>query len=303
VLVALLVGLAAPGELLADWPRPAAGRSQSGDPEVVFTFDDGPHEKWSATILDTLEAYRVSAIFYWVGHRIDNHRRDSKKRRARRALIRRAVSAGHLIGNHTVNHVHLCHADTDAAAEIDTNHRLYQKLAELPIVLFRAPYGDKCDRLVSLLGERGLTHSHWDIDPREYKGLTADDSAAYVIEKLGKLRGRAVVLMHDTKGASARALPRILQWIEDENERRQKAGKRRIRILSGSDLVVERERGPLWLWGEDVAEQASGWLGQALGSLVPGAPASEPVATDDGSEPGLPRAGASGTHTATLASP
>jgi peptidoglycan/xylan/chitin deacetylase (PgdA/CDA1 family) len=304
VLAALLAGMAAPGELRADWPRPAAGRSQSGDPEVVFTFDDGPHEKFSDTILDTLAAHRVSAVFYWVGHRIDNHRRDSRKRRARRALIRRAIREGHLIGNHTVNHVHLCHPDIDAAAEIDTNHSLYEKLAQMPIVLFRAPYGDKCERLVALLGERGLTHSHWDVDPREYKGLTAEDSYQYVIEKLGKLRGRAVVLMHDTKGASARALPRILQWIEDENERRQKAGKRRIRILSGSDLVVERERGPLWLWGENTAEGARGWLGRSLGSLVPGAPVSEPVATEDVAEPGLPRGGGSGgTHTATLASP
>ena len=37
---------------------------------MIFTFDDGPHEKWSAKILDTLAAHRVNAIFYWVGHRV-----------------------------------------------------------------------------------------------------------------------------------------------------------------------------------------------------------------------------------------
>lgn len=266
-----LSGALVPGEASArGWPRPAAGVSRSGDPEVIFTFDDGPHEKWSGQILDTLAAHRVSAIFYWVGHRIENGRRGQQRRRK---LVDRAIRDGHLIGNHTVNHRHLCHAKTDAATEIDHNDLLYRGLAALPIVMFRAPYGDKCRRLVTLLGDRGLTHMHWDIDPREYNGLTAELTAQYVIGKLKRLRGRAIILMHDTHAASARALPRILTWIAVENERRVKAGKRPIRILSGSDLVEESGRGPLWLWGEDVAVSARGWFGRALTSLVPGAPA------------------------------
>jgi peptidoglycan/xylan/chitin deacetylase (PgdA/CDA1 family) len=274
VFVAALVALSgalAPGEASArGWPTPAAGESRSGDPEVIFTFDDGPHEKWSGQILDTLAAHRVSAIFYWVGHRIEGGRRGIQRRRK---LVDRAIRDGHLIGNHTVNHRHLCHSSTDAAAEIDHNDLLYRGLAALPIVMFRAPYGDKCRRLVALLGDRGLTHMHWDIDPREYNGLTAELAAQYVIGRLKRLRGRAVILMHDTHAASARALPRILTWIAVENERRVKAGKRPIRILSGSDLVEEAWRGPLWLWGEDAAVSARGWFGRALTSLVPGAPA------------------------------
>ncbi|HWM85673.1 MAG TPA: polysaccharide deacetylase family protein [Kofleriaceae bacterium] len=275
MLAAILVWLVAPGEVRAGWPRPAAGESMSGDPEVIFTFDDGPHEKWSSYILDTLALHRVSAIFYWVGHRVEGRRRFYKRRKA---LVDRAVREGHLIGNHTVNHVHLCHRETDAAAEIDHNDLLYRELAELPIILFRAPYGDSCRKLVGMLIDRGLTHLHWDIDPREYNGLTAEGTAEYVIEKLKRLRGRAVVLMHDTKGASARALPRILDWIAAENLRREKRGKRPIRILSGSDLMVERGRGPLWMWGEDAAGSARGWLGRQVASLVPGAKApSEPA--------------------------
>ena len=324
MLAAVLVALAVPAEARPGWPRPAAGESHSGDPEVIFTFDDGPHERYSATILDTLAAHGVSAIFYWVGHRIDDHRRDSKKRRRRRVLIQRAISDGHLIGNHTVNHVHLCHQDVDAAAEIDQNDRLYQRLAAFPIILFRAPYGDRCRRLEVLLAERGVTHFHWDIDPREYNGLTAEGTAEYVIGKLKVLRGRAVVLMHDTKAASAHALPRILGWIDVENQRRRKIGKRPIRIMSGSDYLIETQHGPLWMWGEETAGGARDLLRRAVTSLVPGAAGSPMVADDDapgasqrpdaqtsaGLE-GAPRqqtpatAGGepAGTHTATLASP
>jgi peptidoglycan-N-acetylglucosamine deacetylase len=306
LLAGAIIALVAPGEVRAGWPRPAAGESQSGDPEVIFTFDDGPHEKWSAYILDVLAAHKVSAIFYWVGHRVEGRRRAVKKRR--RALVDRAVRDGHLIGNHTVNHVHLCHSGTDAAAEIDHNHSLYEDLTALPIILFRTPYGDKCRKLVALLGERGLTHLHWDIDPREYNGLTAEGTAQYVIGRLKRLRGRAVVLMHDTKGASARALPAILNWIEAENARRQRTGKRPIRILSGSDLVVESGRGPLWLWGTDTAEAARGWLGRSVVRLVPGAlsdgasPAAPAEAGTLGAAP-PPESPGSKPRTATLASP
>ena len=241
VLAAAATALAAaPAGGRPRWPTPAAGESQSGDPEVIFTFDDGPHERWSAQILDALSRHRVSAIFYWVGRRIEGDRRSADERRA---LVDRAIREGHLIGNHTVHHLHLCHASSDAATEIDQNDALYQGLTALPIVLFRTPYGDRCRRLLALLDERGLTHLHWDIDPREYNGLTGEGTAHFVIARLKRLRGRAVVLMHDTHPASARALPAILDWIDAENQRRLAQGKRPIRIVSGSDLMEERSRG------------------------------------------------------------
>ncbi len=272
VAAALMAALAlgAPADAPARvWPRPAAGGTQSGDPEILFTFDDGPHEKWTDVILGALAAHRVQAIFFWVGHRVEGGRRGIERRRA---LVERAVREGHLIGNHTVNHEHLCHHDIDAAVEIDHNLGLYQTLTALPVVLFRAPYGDRCRKLEALLGDRGLAHLHWDIDPREYNGLTAEGTAQLVIGKIKRLRGRAVILMHDTHGVGARALPQILDWIVQENARRVRAGDRPIRILSGSDLVVERARGPLWFWGEDALSSARGYFGRSLASLVPGAP-------------------------------
>lgn len=258
-------------EAHARWPVPAAGLSESGDPEVIFTFDDGPHHKWGAQILDTLKAHGISAIFYWVGHRVDSR---CKRGRRRHALVDRAVREGHLIGNHTVNHVHLCQGPVAVAAmEIDHNREVFERLTGLPVLLFRTPYGDRCRRLTALLHERGLTHLHWDIDPHEYDGLSSKDTAAYVIGRIKRLRGRAVILMHDTKAQTARALPMILDWIVVENRRRVARGERPIRVMSGADLLLEQARGPLWEWGQGTAEVAQGTLLRALGTLVPGAPA------------------------------
>lgn len=271
-LIALAGSIAvAPGAALAGWPTPAAGSSASGQPEVLFTFDDGPDPKWSGQILDTLAAHHVQAIFFWVGRRIERNRPVDRKRKA---LVERVLADGHLLGNHTIHHVHLCSSEGDeAAVEIDRNRSLYESLTRFPMVLFRTPYGDNCRRLRALLGERQLTHLHWDIDAREYLGLSSESTAAFIIGKIKRLRGRAVVLMHDTQGASARALPIILKWIEAENRRRSEKGGRVIRILSASDFVVEKHATPLWAWWQDAAAGARRRVGLASAGLVPGAPA------------------------------
>src|SRR5262249_12299013 len=150
---------------------------------------------------------RVHAVFFWVGYRIEHAGAAAERRRA---LVARAIDEGHLIGNHTVDHLHLCHrdiADQAAAREIDHNRELYEGTSRFPIALFRTPYGDHCDRVIEMLAARGLTHVHWDIDAQEYFGRTGQSTADYIIGHLRRLHGRAVVLMHDIQPATAHALP------------------------------------------------------------------------------------------------
>lgn len=264
------------------WPKPAAGASQSGGPEVIFTFDDGPHEEYTKRILDELAAHHVQAIFYWVGRRILH---DRPKDRVRKALVARAIREGHLIGNHTVHHVQLCQGEArEAEHEIDWNKQLLEAQAHMPVVMFRVPYGAFCKRLKRMLAERQLAHMHWDIDPQEYNGLTSAGTASHVIKQLKKLEGRAVLLMHDTHGVSARALPVILDWLDKENRRRKAAGRRMIRIVSGAELVEEQHASELWSWGAESARSAEARFGQALGGLVPGRPSPAAVAQHQSSE-------------------
>jgi peptidoglycan/xylan/chitin deacetylase (PgdA/CDA1 family) len=270
--VAALLAVAAVAAGLSDaragrWPQPAAGVSASGAPEVIFTFDDGPHRKYTATILDELDRRGIKAIFFWVGHRVT--RGGGMKEQI--DLVRRAVREGHLIANHTIDHTNLCQVERDQAArEIDDNRRIYEQLSGLPIILFRSPYGARCNQLVHMLEERSLQHLHWDIDPREWEHHDAELLAEHVIRRLKYLEGRAILLMHDTKPSSARALPQVLDWIEQENQRRiEKGGKLPIRILSGSDLLAERIDPALPHWLEQSSERTVVALTTALDRLIP----------------------------------
>jgi peptidoglycan/xylan/chitin deacetylase (PgdA/CDA1 family) len=249
------------------WPKPAAGDSASGAPEVIFTFDDGPHRKYTATILDELDRHGIKAIFFWVGHRVTR----GGGMEAQIDLVHRAVREGHLIANHTINHANLCQlARDEAAREIDDNTRIYEQISGLPILLFRSPYGARCNQLMNMLEERAIQHMHWDLDPREWEHHSSERVAQYMIRKLKYLEGRAIVLMHDTHAASANALPQVLAWIEKENQRRVAQGKQPpIRILTGSDLLVERIGPALPRWLEQSSERTVATWTTALGRLIP----------------------------------
>jgi peptidoglycan/xylan/chitin deacetylase (PgdA/CDA1 family) len=254
-----LVLFATPAVARRPWPQPAAGESRTGDPEVIFTFDDGPHERDTGPILDILAAHQIKAIFFWTGWRV---RGKKPLHLVRRGLAQRALAEGHIIGNHTVTHAHLCRVTPEEAAfELDENTRLYTDLAGMPPVFLRAPYGDRCHRLEAQLAERGYEHLHWDMDASEWQSASSIETRDYFIDKLKKLKGRAVILMHDTKSATRRALPQVLDWISAENARRIAAGERPIRILSYADLAREKIPQPV----QDVVDG----LGEKFLSFVP----------------------------------
>jgi peptidoglycan-N-acetylglucosamine deacetylase len=255
-LVAVLAGGAARAE---GWPQPAAGLSKTGDPEILFTFDDGPNPNTTPLILDALREYGVQAVFFQVGKMVEQpHALE---------VIHRILAEGHIIANHTMKHGDLCKiVEADAVAEIDDGYRVIHQAVDMPIPWFRTPYGARCERLDAELAERRITHFHWDIDPQEWRHGNAKRAIATVTRALERAQGREVVLMHDTKQATVKALPVILQWIRDENARRELAGRRPIRIIPASQYAMELVAPGLWKWMLDLLPGTS-WASYLASAL------------------------------------
>jgi peptidoglycan/xylan/chitin deacetylase (PgdA/CDA1 family) len=252
------------------WPTPAAGPSVSGEPELLLTFDDGPHETFTGVILDELKKRNIKAIFFWVSQRMT---KPGPKQAARQAIIDRAIREGHVIGNHTVTHPHLCRAPSAKAAhEIDENRAVFGKLTRMPVVFFRAPFGDHCQQLKDLLAERRLRHLHWDIDPMEFvdrDGIRASGTLRRHITQRTRRNERAVVLVHEIHASSAQAITLALQWLDGEQARRRAAGEPEIRMLSGSDLAREQMDPALAAWVRDTGATAAGELRSRLLGAIP----------------------------------
>lgn len=63
--------------------------------EIFLTFDDGPIPEVTEYVLEELDCYNAKATFFCVGENLVKHPEIAKQ----------VVSGGHVIGNHTFNHL------------------------------------------------------------------------------------------------------------------------------------------------------------------------------------------------------
>ncbi len=246
------------------WPTPAAGESASGDPEIVFTFDDGPSPTTTPLILDILKQHEIHAVFFLVGEMVDSQNKKVP------AIVARILREGHVIANHTMHHKDLCRVKTEASAvaDIDDGRDAIEKISGLKLAWFRTPYGSRCKRVEDLLAERGLQHFHWDLDPQEWKHNDPKKAFDYVTRSLARSSDRNVLLMHDIKTATVKALPEILAWIEAENHRRSESKQRPIRIVQAPMLAAEQLPAGFSTWTTDAVARVTG-IRTALTSVLP----------------------------------
>jgi peptidoglycan/xylan/chitin deacetylase (PgdA/CDA1 family) len=219
------------------WPQPAMGESKSGDVELLLTFDDGPAPGTTPAVLDILKAHHIQAVFFLNSYRMEEGNKKVPP------ILKRILADGHIIANHTANHADLCKkklTDERAAYEIDHGKEVIEKEAGIPIAWFRAPYGARCPRVEQMLAERHIFHFHWDLDPQEWKRPNADRVVKYVIGELEHAHSRDVLLLHDIHEVTIKALPQIIQWIDDENAKRARSHKHKIVFLRPSELAIER---------------------------------------------------------------
>ena len=101
-------------------------------PEVALTFDDGPSPKYTPLLLDGLKERNVQATFFLLGKNVKENQE----------LVQRMQAEGHLLGNHTYNHVQLNKIpETTARQEIlKTNNEIYEVTGKYPEYM-RPPYG------------------------------------------------------------------------------------------------------------------------------------------------------------------
>ncbi|HEU0036599.1 MAG TPA: polysaccharide deacetylase family protein [Kofleriaceae bacterium] len=245
------------------WPQPTLEQNDSGEIEVLFTFDDGPNPTTTPQVLDILKQHHIHAVFFLVGDMAGSGNKKVP------AIIERMLAEGHVIGNHTMSHQDLCRVKEERAVkDLDQGKQTIERVAGIELVWFRAPYGVRCDRLERMMEERHLKHFHWDLDPQEWRHGNVDKTVKYVTGELSRAGGRVVLLMHDIKPVTVKALPQILDWIRDENKKRERSRKSKIRVLQANTLAAEQLPKGLVAWWKDATAGARA-LPSEIASVLP----------------------------------
>ncbi len=175
--------------------------------EVVLTFDDGPVHGHSAKVLDALAAECVKATFFMMGLNVAEAPR----------LVRRAFDEGHSIGTHTFSHPHLDEMPLEKAKQdielgIEAVTEALGK-GRSPAPFFRAPYLGINKELEKHLYARGLMVWDIDVDSLDWSIEAPEkviESTLAVLEK----KGKGILLMHDIKSQTARAMPVLLSELK-----------------------------------------------------------------------------------------
>mgnify|MGYP000901422355 CR=1 FL=1 len=170
-------------------------------PRVALTFDDGPHRIYTKNLLDGLRERGVKATFFVVGENIPGNE----------DLIRQMEADGHLIGNHTYNHVQLDKISKEAAKEEieTTNQKIFEITGVYPAWL-RPPYGEWRKNLDFYVEMFPVL---WDVDTLDWKSKNVDSIMKIVRSEVSD---GAVILMHDAYQSSVDAALQIVDFLMAE---------------------------------------------------------------------------------------
>jgi peptidoglycan/xylan/chitin deacetylase (PgdA/CDA1 family) len=162
---------------------------------LALTFDDGPDRDTTPVILSALEAAQVQATFFLIGSRVaPDH-----------DIVQRMYRDHDDIGDHSWTHPDLTKLPPDQIASQIALTQAAISAAGVPAPTFvRPPYGAVNPTVLSSVP---LPLVLWNVDPRDW---AETDPAKIEATVETQVKPGAIVLMHDSKPATAAAVAAIL---------------------------------------------------------------------------------------------
>lgn len=176
--------------------------------EVLLTFDDGPVPWITNSILNTLDKHCTKATFFMVG----------RMALAYPAAVQEVAKRGHTIATHTFSHpLNLRALRLDKAT--DQIERGFAAVALAagapPAPFFRFPGLSDSTALVSHLQDRGMAAFTVDVVSNDSFISDPRRLAAHTLREIERHNG-GIVLFHDIKASTAKALPVILDALAEK---------------------------------------------------------------------------------------
>ena len=191
------------------------------DHTIALTIDAAWSADKTGFILDTLDRYGIKATFFLCGVWV----------KAYPNVVKEIAARGHEIGNHSLTHPHM---NRISAEEIRSELRdlddQIEALTGKRTTLFRAPFGEYNDTVVSTVRDMGYEIVQWNLDTVDWKeGRSAETILNAVLPKLSD---GSIILSHNNGFEIETYLPKLI-------EEAQKQGYRFVTI---SELLPEGSR-------------------------------------------------------------
>ncbi len=172
---------------------------ETASPKIALTFDDGP-SLYTEELLDGLKERDVKATFFVIGKSAEKHP----------DIVEREAKEGHLVGNHTYNHVEISKISVEKARdEIAKTNEILEKLTKKKTEYVRPPFGVWEDELNDL----EMISVMWTIDTLDWTTGNADEIVNKVVTQVEE---NDIILMHDCYESTVQATLRIIDLLQAE---------------------------------------------------------------------------------------
>ena len=172
------------------------------EPLVALTFDDGPGIL-SPLALKELARHDAPATFFLVGKLIGEPQFHG--------IVRDEARIG-VIGDHTWDHTIMTKGSPrEYIEQIARTRAAAQRASGQSVRLFRPPFGAHDASLDRWVRSRGMLEVIWSIDTGDSQGASADKIYRTVKKDLSP---GDIILLHDNRGTTENALPRILDLLD-----------------------------------------------------------------------------------------
>ncbi len=169
--------------------------------ELAISFDASWGAEHTLAILDMLDQYQIKATFFLVNIWLNDYPQMAAEIAAR----------GHEIGLHSVSHPHFPDLSPEQIREeLLANASLIKEITGYECSLFRPPFGDYNNDLLSIATELGFTTIQWSVDSLDWQDLSAAEISDRVLTKSG---AGDIILFHNNGLHTAEALPQILEQL------------------------------------------------------------------------------------------
>lgn len=178
---------------------------QTEENKLAISFDAAWGADKTSEIMDICDSYGIKATFFLVGFWVEEYPEKVKEIHNR----------GFEIGLHSNTHPDMTKlSKNQITEELETNINLIEDLTGETPKLFRPPFGYYNNDLIEVCENLNLSCIEWSVDSLDWKGLSASELSARVINKA---KNGDIVLFHNNSDNITTGLKMVLDGLNVKN--------------------------------------------------------------------------------------
>ncbi|MBQ4382468.1 MAG: polysaccharide deacetylase family protein, partial [Oscillospiraceae bacterium] len=152
-------------------------------------------------LIRILEKYSVKATFFVVGAWAEKYPES----------VKALHEAGHEVMNHSDDHAHFNKLTSGQVTQnINAASDKIEAITGVRPTLFRPPYGEYDDHVISAVRSLGVEPIQWDVDSLDWKEISAREIYSRVTKKVSP---GSIVLFHNAAKHTPEALGDIIEYL------------------------------------------------------------------------------------------